>query len=796
MWWAGGIALICVLPSVLLGFGVDFSSGGDPLAPEAVGAMSPSELAETAHGMLRGSFTHTILEWTAVCAAAFVMILAFVHYRQTREPSLLVIGVALACAGAIDAFHTLAADRLIETAADHRDLIFFTWAVCRLFNATIMLIGVGLFTFSHGLRSARGGNVVVVAAGIGFVVAAYVIIHYCAASSVLPQTVFADAAIKRPYDLYTLLPYLICGTVVLPLYLKGHRTLFAYSLLWSMMPHVAAQLYMAFGSLKLHDSCFNIAHGLKAVGYLVPIIGLSLENIRTYRTLNRSSAALLKSESTMESVLATAVDGMITINGGGTILSFNKAAEKMFGYAESEVVGRNVNCLMPPPYTDEHDDYIANFLRTGDAKIIGIGREVVGLRKDGSTFPMDLAVSQVETEGEIIFAGIVRDVTERKQAEAELSNKHVAMLKSESMMRSILATAVDGVITINGRGTIFSFNRAAETMFGYAEAEVLGRNVNCLMPSPYAGEHDDYIANFLRTGDAKIIGIGREVVGLRKDGSTFPMDLAVSQVEIEGEIVFAGIVRDITERKLSEAELERRNAEMEQFVYTVSHDLKSPLVTLQGFSSHLQRDAREGRTDHFEDYIRRIHGATDRMKQLIDDLLDLSRVGRVVGETRPVRLTDLVEESRDRLDKQLAEQGITVHIQKDMPTIMGDEARLSQVFDNLLTNAIKYGCDAAEPRIDIGAKVIRERVRAFVRDNGQGIAPEYHDKIFGLFQRLDTDKTKGTGVGLSIVRRIVDVHGGRIWVESDPGGGAVFWIEFATGRGVSEPSESPILEKV
>ena len=788
-YWAWGIASLCVLPLVLLWLGVDLSSGGGALTPEAAGALSSSELNETAHKLLRGSFTHTILAWTAVCGAAFVMILALVHFRQTREPSLPVVGVALACAGAIDVFHTLAIDRLIETAVADGELISFTWAACRLFNGMTLLIGVGLFTFSRGIHSVRLGNVLVVIASAGFILATYFIIRYCAASSVLPQTLFPDALVKRPYDLCALAPYLICGVAVFPLYLRRHRTLFAYSLLWSVMPHIATQLYMAFGSVRPNDSCFNIAHGLKAVSYLVPIIGLSLENVRTYRTLNRSSAALLKSESTMQSVLATAVDAIITINGRGIILSFNHAAEKMFGYARTEVVGRNVNVLMPPPYSEEHDGYVANFLRTGDAKIIGIGREVVGRHKNGSTFPMDLAVSQVEIEGEIIFAGIVRDVTERKWAEAELR-------RNESMMRSVLTTAVDGIITINERGTILSFNHAAEMIFGYAESEVLSCNVNCLMPSPYAGQHDDYITNFLRTGDAKIIGIGREVAGLRKDGSTFPMDLSVSQVEIEGETIFAGIVRDVTERKQAETELERKNAEMEQFVYTVSHDLKSPLVTLQGFSSHLWQDAQAGRTDRFEDYTQRIHRATERMTQLIDDLLDLSRVGRVVGETRPVRLTQLIQQCRARLDKLITDKGITVTIQKDMPTILGDEARLSQVFDNLLTNAIKYGCDAAEPRIDIGAEVFDQGVRVFVKDNGRGIPSAYHHKIFGLFERLDTDKSKGTGVGLAIVKRIVQVHGGHVWVESNPGEGAVFRLEFRAGRGVSVPSESPILEKV
>ncbi|MDH5326574.1 MAG: PAS domain S-box protein, partial [Gammaproteobacteria bacterium] len=235
------------------------------------------------------------------------------------------------------------------------------------------------------------------------------------------------------------------------------------------------------------------------------------------------------------------VDGIITINESGIVQDFNRAAEKIFGYKADEVVGHNINKLMPNPYAEEHDGYLSNYVETGNAKIIGIGREVEGMRKDGSTFPLELAVSEMLIDGERLFSGIVRDITERKNIERTLR-------ATETRQRAVLEHTVDGIITINESGIVQDFNLAAEKIFGYQADEVIGNNINVLMPNPYAREHDSYLKNYFQTGKARIIGIGRDVEGMRKDGSTFPLELAVSEMVIDGERLFSGIVRDITER--------------------------------------------------------------------------------------------------------------------------------------------------------------------------------------------------------------------------------------------------------
>jgi signal transduction histidine kinase len=244
-----------------------------------------------------------------------------------------------------------------------------------------------------------------------------------------------------------------------------------------------------------------------------------------------------------------------------------------------------------------------------------------------------------------------------------------------------------------------------------------------------------------------------------------------------------GISWDVTQARLAEerirqyaAELERKNREMEQFVYSVSHDLKSPLVTCKGFTGILKEDLAEGRIAEALDSAQRVERATAHMGRLIEDLLQLSRVGRVANKSEAVQVSALVGELAEEL-RLAAKPGVLVEVDAGMPVIDADPMAISRLFQNLLVNAFQYGCSAAQPRITVGSRMAGGEVLFFVRDNGPGIAAEYHEKIFGLFQRLEANQG-GTGIGLAIVSKIMEVHEGRAWVESAPGAGATFWLAF------------------
>jgi two-component system sensor kinase FixL len=520
---------------------------------------------------------------------------------------------------------------------------------------------------------------------------------------------------------------------------------------------------------------------------------------RDISDLKTAIRELEHSEARTRAILDAAVDAILTIDPSGIVESMNPAAEKLFGYASPEVLGQNVKMLMPEPYRREHDGYLHNYLTTGQKKIIGIGREVTGLRKDGTTFPMHLAVSELRLGDRRMFTGIARDITDLRGAISQLED-------SEARTRTILETAVDAILTIDPGGIVESINPAAEKLFGYPANEVLGQNVKMLMPEPYRHEHDGYLHNYLTTGQKKIIGIGREVTGLRKDGSTFPMDLAVSEVQLGTRRLFTGIVRDITDRNRAEeqlrffaselqgrnAELLRSNQELDEFAYIASHDLKEPLRGIHNYATFMLEDYQDKVDADGVEKLKTMKRLTQRMDVLLDSLLDFSRVGRLDFAIRTTDINEVIEEVLDSLRINLKERGVEIRIPRPMPTMQGDRVRVAEVLRNLITNAMKYndkperwieigygrnlGLDALKPREDEASA--GHRTVFYVRDNGIGIPAKHHEAIFRIFKRLHPREEfgGGTGVGLTIVKKIIERHGGRIWIESTQDIGTCFYF--------------------
>ncbi|MEM9806820.1 MAG: ATP-binding protein [Cyanobacteria bacterium P01_D01_bin.56] len=272
--------------------------------------LSPYQLTESLYLALSGSFTHTILEWSAFCTALFTAILAFAHFATTRDVTTPVLGVVLLCAGMMDAFHTLAADRLIEAVADNRNLIPFTWALCRLFNVLLTIVGVSLFLMGNVGNRWRGNIVFVgvISSFFGFI--AYGTIKICATSDNLPNTLFPNSLITRPWDVLPLILFLFAGIFIYPRFFQKYPSLFSHALVISTIPNVATQLHMSFGSEALFDNHFNIAHFLKIIAYLVPLLGLILDYVYTHRELRQrnwdvalENAERRKTQAALESTL-------------------------------------------------------------------------------------------------------------------------------------------------------------------------------------------------------------------------------------------------------------------------------------------------------------------------------------------------------------------------------------------------------------------------------------------------------------------------------------------------------------
>src|SRR5918992_4507998 len=390
---------------------------------------------------------------------------------------------------------------------------------------------------------------------------------------------------------------------------------------------------------------------------------------------------LVEAEERMRSVVDHVVDGIITINERGTVTTFNRAAERIFGYVARDVIGQNVRILMPQPYRGEHDGYISNYLRTGQAKIIGIGREVVGRRKNGAEFPMELAISEFRLGAERYFTGIVRDITERKQAEAELRD-------AAERMRSVVNHVVDGIITIDERGNIESYNPAAKKLFGYERDEVIGRNIKTPMPEPYHADHDGSLENYLSTGRPKIIGIGREVIGKRKNGSVFPMELAVSEFHLRQRRYFTGIVRDITERKRLQDELQQRvhdladaDRQKNEFLAMLSHELRNPIAPMRNalYLIKAMGGVASGDMGELQQMMER---QMQQLVRLVDDLLDVSRIirGKIDLRRERMDLLQAVLRASETAAPMLDANGhqLDISLPERPVLVVGDLVRLAQ----------------------------------------------------------------------------------------------------------------------
>ncbi|MBX6425913.1 MAG: PAS domain S-box protein [Variibacter sp.] len=358
------------------------------------------------------------------------------------------------------------------------------------------------------------------------------------------------------------------------------------------------------------------------------------------------------------------------------------------------------------------------------------------------------------------------------------------LLAREAHLRSILDTVPDAMIVIDERGIMCSFSSAAERLFGYKASEVLGKNVSMLMPSPYRENHDAYIERYLRTGERRIIGIGRVVVGERKGGETFPIELSVGEMHSSNQRFFTGFIRDLTERQKTEARLQELQSElvhisrltaMGEMASTLAHELNQPLSAIANYLKGSRRLLGEGddeRTKTLREALDKAGDQALRAGQIIRRLREF--VARGESERRVESLSKLVEEASALALVGARELGVRVRfdLNPGADLILADKVQIQQVLLNLVRNAVESVAEGTRRELVVRAEPAPDdMVIISVADTGPGIAPEVADQ---LFQPFVTTKKHGMGVGLSICRTIVEAHGGQIWVEPTPGGGATF----------------------
>ncbi len=476
---------------------------------------------------------------------------------------------------------------------------------------------------------------------------------------------------------------------------------------------------------------------------------------------------LQKSAETVRSIIDTVVDGIITINAQGIIQTVNPTAERLFGYTASEIIGQNVKLLMPEPYQSAHDGFLRNYLSTGVKKIIGIGREVAGRRKDGSTFPMELGVGEMVVDGQHMFTGIVRDITERKLSEID-----------SARFAAIVSSSEDAIISKTLEGIITSWNAAAQRLFGYTEKEMIGSPMTRIIPPERLDEEPRILAR-IRSGE-RIEHF--ETVRIKKNGDCVPVLVTISPVkDTAGRIIGASkIVHDISDLKRAEAQLIKAKEAAEaatiaksDFLANMSHEIRTPMNAILGML-YLAMRTELSPTQH--NYLSKAQNAANSLLGIINDILDFSKIeaGKLEIELIEFSLDTVLEQLSDAISFQAESKGLEFLIRRDVnipQRLIGDPLRLGQVLLNLCSNAIKF-TEAGEVELSFSSLSADSNgitLEICVRDTGIGMTREIQNSLFHKFTQADQTTTRrfgGTGLGLAISKMLVELMGGRIWIAS------------------------------
>lgn len=526
--------------------------------------------------------------------------------------------------------------------------------------------------------------------------------------------------------------------------------------------------------------------------------------------LKQAETARERSETLLNAFMDTAVDGIVLIDERGRIESVNPTLARMFGYTPEQLVGRNVSCLMPAPHASAHDAHLARYLATGEKHVIGVGREVVGLRSNGTTFPIALSIGEMFVDGARKFTGIVHDITARQQAEARF--------------RQVVESAPNGMLVINKHGTVVMVNRQIETMFGYTREEMLGQPVEMLIPERFRSDHPDRRNRYFNAPVSLVMGAGRELYGARKDGSEFPVELGLNPIDTPDGILVLGSVVDITPRRQTELalakaaqELESKNRELLEardaairagqakadFLATMSHEIRTPMNGVIGMTNLLLDTTL---TPEQQEFLHTLKHSGESLLRIINDILDFSKIeaGKFTIDQIPFDLRLTIEDTLDILaptaqDRELELVGL---IDAQTPrTVVGDAGRIRQILTNLVGNAIKF-TEKGEVLIQVLQTDESETsvtLRFEVIDTGIGLSPEAQAKMFQAFTQADSSTARkygGTGLGLTICKRLVELMDGQIGLQSIPGQGTCisFTVRFALPKDAAPavPPPTPV----
>jgi PAS domain S-box-containing protein len=766
---------------------------------------------------------HTLMEVVATLLAAIVGGLALVRYYSRKSTTLLFIGAGFLGTAFLDGYHALVTASVFATSlpSSLSSLISWSWIASRLFLS--VLLWLSWVAWRREVRfgpRARIGETAVYSWTALLTVASFLFFAFVP----LPRAYYPELVFHRPEEF---VPALFFGLALVGYLRKGawRYDTFEHWLVLSLIVGVIGQAVFMSCSGHLFDMMFDAAHALKKVTYILVLAGLTISMFFLFRRVEESAEALGHAEARTRAVIDGAVDGIITIDAGGIIEMFNPAAERTFGYTADEVIGRNVKVLMPAPYHDRHDGYLRNFLDTGEKKVIGLGREVSGLRRDGSVFPLDLAVSEVRIAGRRTFVGIIRDITERKLAEQALREKtaQVTLLHAVAAAANE-ATSVDQaiqacldkvcahtgwpvghayVLAANTRDRLVptslwhldeperfaAFRQITEATEFTTGVDLLGRVLVQRRPEWIPDVTREPV--FVRAKEADELGVRACFVMPVMVGTDVVAALEFFSLDViecdETLLQLMSHVGTQVGRVIERGQIEKMKNE---FISIVSHELRTPLTSIQGALSLIVRMKPAGLSEKFANLISIAHKNCGRLVRLINDILDIEKIesGKMEFERVSQEVMPLIRQAIEANREYARQFSVSLALTRELPGIHADmeSDRILRVLTNLISNAAKFSPEGGT--VDVSVDRRGDHVRIEVTDHGEGIPEEFRAGIFGRFAQADssaTRKREGTGLGLSIAKAIIEKHDGTIGFETETDVGTTFFFELPEFRAES-----------